>query len=159
MGRIYKGTDFVLTFSLLWLLGVYIHEWSHALMGQALGWSATIGFPHPFAGWALFPEWQLMSFSSIVLIALAGGLATGLLFYAWAYFTDDYEHDMALYYFGSMHIIYAFFEVAYILHYISVTILGVVPAVLALIPLLILEFSKSDSALNIRRGISKDRTS
>lgn len=158
MGRIYKGADFGLTFALLWLLGVYVHEWSHALVGQALGWKASIGFPHPFAGWASFPEWQSIPFSNILLIGLAGGLITGFLFYLWSYFTQDYEHDMALYYFGSMHIIYAFFGIAYITHHISRTILGTAPILLALIPLLILEFSKGNSALNTRRSVSENRT-
>lgn len=159
MGRIYKGADFLYTFILCWMFGVYIHEWFHALGGISLGWKTSIGFPHPFAGWATFPEWQLMPLSHIILIALMGGLGTCFLFYLWSYFTQDYEHDMALYYFGSMHIIYAFFEVGYVLHYISRTILGIAPVLLALVPLLILEFSKSNSALNTRRSVSENRAS
>lgn len=135
MKEIRKGLDFVYTFILCWITGVYLHEWSHALVGRALGWTASIGFPNPFAGWTSFPEWQSIPLSNVILIALAGGLGTCILFIIWAYFTTDWEHDMALYYFAGTHAIYSVFEVGYVLHKVSVQVLGITPPLLALIPL------------------------
>jgi len=122
-----RVVDFAVTFILYYIFGVALHEMGHALVGQALGWQASVTYPSPWAGWTSFPQWQQMPMLDMVLIALAGGLIVCAFFLILSAFTEDWESDMVLLFFAPLHGFYSLFEVAYILHAIPQWVLATIP--------------------------------
>ena len=109
-----------------------VHEMSHSLVGNLLGWQSFVSFPNPFSGWTSFPQWAIMPLSNVIIIAFAGGAITCLLMMLMSYFTEDWETDLILYFIIPMQGIYAIFEIGYILRYFDIMILGTLPSLLAL---------------------------
>jgi len=131
--KLYKFTDFTITLILYWIFGTAAHEMAHALTGQGLGWTASVSYPNPFAGWTSFPQWQQMPFIHIALIAFAGGAVVCAMFLLLAHFTEDWETDMVLWLFAPLHGIYAVFEVGYIMHAVPLWALASIPVLPAMI--------------------------
>jgi len=131
--KFHKFIDFSVTFILYWVAAVGLHEMAHALTGQALGWTASVSYPSPFAGWVSFPQWQQIPFIHVVLIAFAGGATVCVLYLILSHYTEDWETDMVLWFFAPMHGIYAIFEVGYIMHVIPIWVLASIPVLPAVI--------------------------
>jgi len=105
--RVYLAADLLITFVIYWLMGVALHEYWHANVARALGYPTKAVF-----GWTwgyVVPEVMPAGWDAWV-IALSGGGGVAL-FYIWiAFFVDDWEHDLVMWFFAPLHGSYAIFE-------------------------------------------------
>jgi len=122
--------DVLLTFIFYYWASIGIHEASHYLVGEALGYTAEAHFS-AFGGYVLFH--QTLSLPHIVIVGLAGGLITGLFLLGISYFTTDFETDLVLHLFIPLQIVYAGFEVLYLLGLVPIWVLGTVPLAVAIV--------------------------
>jgi len=124
--------DVLLTFFIYWVFGTGVHEMSHALTAQLLGWSATVVFKNPLEGYTAILNWAMIPLMERVAIAVAGGSITAILFVVLSYFVEDWECDLVLWFLAPLHGSYAIFEVAYVLGLLPAWILATVPVIPAL---------------------------
>ena len=132
--------DVLFTFLFFYVASITIHEASHYIVGEALGYTAEAHFIW-WGGYVLFH--QTLALAHIVIIGVSGGLITGLLLLGMSYFTTDWEQDLVLHLFIPLQLIYAGFEVLYLLTHVPLWVLGTVPTLLALGVFLLYRYTKS----------------
>jgi len=130
--RLKTFIDVIYTLFFYLIVGCAVHELFHYLIGTWLGWQASVSFPSLFTGWTTFPQWSIIPLSNVILIALAGGGITCLMMIGMAYFTEDWEQSMVLYFIAPLQGIYSLFELGYVLHYFDIKVLSIVPCLLTL---------------------------
>ena len=124
--------DFIITFVVYLLLSLGAHEMFHAEIARMLGYNASASFPSWNSGYTVIsplPSSLLHKF----LISVAGGGLVALFYFLIGLFTRDWETGMIMKFFVPWQAVYALFEFGYMLGYIPLKFLGIVPFVLGAI--------------------------
>ena len=132
--RLFKGADLLVTFAIYFLLSLAAHEMFHAQLARELGYGAVVKFPSWASGYVLINPFPI-NVLHIAIIGLVGGGLVALFYLLISIFTSDWETNLIMFYFVPWQALYAVMEVLYLLRYVPISILGTVPALVAVIPL------------------------